>query len=244
MEKLKIGFLILLFSLVAILTYSLTRSWFFFDKGIDLTEEEPIIEEKKAPTPISNDAIFENAEVIWEKFLYYPTDLSTEQGGNGPTGILHHARNLTFVNLHNGIVSKVFAKKVYIWDYFPGEFAKKKSILDDNKENETLDLGQIMIILAMTRDTNKDGFLNYKDKMKIFLYDPEEESLATVLPDEYYYEKMFFNTSKNILAMIVNKLPTKKEPSPSSKVYTYNISTKTGILVDLSENNSNKKKKA
>lgn len=237
MEKLKIALLLLLLSLVAVLTYSLTKSWFFFDKGIDLKEEEPIVEEKKTPIPISSDSVLENAEILWKNYLYYPVEPSVEQGGFGPTEILHHSRNLHFINLQTGKISKLFGKKVYIWDYFPGEFVKKSIDPEKPENKKTLDLGQKLLIFAMTEDTNKDGFLNYKDKVKVFVYDPQDDLVSDILPEGYFFERMFFNTAKNLLVLVVNKISIPKEPEEPSKVFIYNTLTKMGIIVNLSEYN-------
>lgn len=236
MEKLKIALVLLLFSLVAVLTYSLTKSWFFFDKGIDLKEEEPVMEEKKISSPVfSTDPFLENAEVLWKNYLYYPVEPSFEQGGFGPSEILHHCKNLHFINLQTGKITKVFDKKVYIWDYFPGSFIKKNQESEKAEIKKSLELGQKILIFAITEDTNKDGFLNYKDKMKVYIYDPLEEITTNILPEEYFFEKMFFNTGKHLLVLVVKSIPRPKESDPVDKVFIYNTSTKSGILVDLSD---------
>ncbi|MDX1958212.1 MAG: hypothetical protein SFU98_06545 [Leptospiraceae bacterium] len=206
MEKLKLFILIFVLALVAMFAYILSKSWFFFDKGIELKEEETIKEEKKEPS-FPKDSVSEHAKVIWKNFIYYPIELNSETGeGFGPEKFINHAKNLTFINLSNGKLKKVFKKKTYIWDYFSGEFTKVTKPYSEGEEvKETLDIGNKMVILAMTEDTNHDGFLNQKDKIKLFVYDPLEEELISILPEDYYLEKILYNSRKNILASVVRK---------------------------------------
>lgn len=236
MEKVKYVFIFVLFSVVAVLTYSLLKSWFFFDKGIEVGEEE-IPTQEVLPEVIPKDGISENSKIIWKNFLFYPTEPSIEEGGIGPTGIVNHARNLTFVNLSNGKVKKLFDKKVYIWDYFPGEFVRKLNLSyqsqDSQKEKDSLEITQKFIILAITKDTNGDGFLNNKDKMKVFLYDPSSETLVDILPEELFFEKLFYNTKKDTLVMLVKALASKTEPNPISQIFIYDSVNSKSTLVDL-----------
>ena len=110
--------------IAVILIYSLSKSWLYFEKGVELNEEPQTTSEilvKESP----KDTLSEYSRVIWTQYLYYPTDLVREAGGFGPEEVMNHAKNITFVNLNTGKTKKLFDKKVYILDYFPGEFKKK-----------------------------------------------------------------------------------------------------------------------
>lgn len=244
MEKLKYALIFVFFCLVAVLTYSLVKSFFYFDKGIEVGEEE-VLELEKNVTLTSKDNLEEDSKVIWKNFLYYPTEPSVEEGGFGPSGYLNHAKNLTFVNLTTGKVKKLFDKKVYIWDYFPGEFIKKNKLysesLESQKEKDSLEIPQKFLIFAVTKDTNGDGFLNNKDKMKFFIYDPALETLLDILPSDYYVEKLLYNTKKDFLVLIVKNLPNQTEPHPSSKIFTFDVNTQKSQIIEIEKPQDEKK---
>jgi len=230
-EKIK-GFVITVMVIIAvILIYSLSKSWLYFEKGVELNEEPQTSSEilvKESP----KDTLSEYSRVIWTQYLYYPTDLVREAGGFGPEEVMNHAKNITFVNLNTGKVKKLFDKKVYILDYFPGEF-KKKIKKNDEIIKETLDIGNRMVIFAMQVDTNKDGFLNNKDLVQIFLYHPQDEKLDEILPEDYYFEQLLLNTRKNLLVCIIKKQPDMKSKEKESKpaIYTYDVVTKKGTII-------------
>ena len=232
MNKLQIILLFIGISLLAILTFSLSKSWFFLDRGINLAKEESGKEETVEKEIVQSDEVERESRVIWKSFIYYPTDLIREDDSSGPQKILHHARNLTFINLNNGKLHKVFEKKVYIYDYFPGDYSKTQTSFSSQEViTDSIDIGNKFIILVMTIDTNKDGYLNYKDKARIFIYDPLEEKLSDILPDNYFYEKILLNTKKNTLAFIVKKLnQTKKETYPS-QIFLYDSLNDKGIII-------------
>ena len=231
MEKIK-GFVITVMVVIAvILIYSLSKSWLYFEKGVELNDEPQTTSEilvKESP----KDTLSEYSRVLWTQYLYYPTDLVREAGGFGPEEVMNHAKNITFVNLNTGKVRKLFKKKVYILDYFPGEFIKK---IKKNEEviKETLDIGNRMVIFAMQLDTNKDGFLNNKDLIQIFLYNPQDEKLDEILPEDYYFERLLLNTRKNLIVCIIKKQPNPKLKEDDSKpaIYTYDVVTKKGTII-------------
>jgi hypothetical protein len=169
--------------------------------------------------------------VLWKNYLFYPSELVREAGGFGPDEVMNHAKNLTFINLQTGKTKKVFKNKVYIHDFFLGEF-QKKNTKNIELQREILDISDRLLIFAMTVDTNKDGFLNQKDLIKVFVYNPVEEKLYDILPEKYYFQKLLFNTNKNILVLIIKELnENKKEEEISSVVFTYNTITKQGNLI-------------
>jgi hypothetical protein len=246
MEKFRIGIFLLLLLIVAVLTFSLTKSWRLYDSGYEVSVESTTENENEK----DKDAIAEptnvidledgNGKVFWKQFFVYPVGLVTEAGGFGPDGITSHARNLFFVNLKNGNVKKLFSRDVYVWDFVIGEFTKKviANNIDEPKE-DSLNIERKMIIIAAREDSNKDGVLNHKDYKRIFLYDPDRETLDDILPDGYVYRKIIFNTQKNNLALVVRKLPEivtekvkskKIEPQIQSEIYSYDIGLGKGIL--------------
>ncbi len=232
MNKLKITILLFCISLLAILTFSLSKSWFFLDRGINLAKEETGKEETVEKEIIQSDEVERESRVIWKSFIYYPTELIREDDSSGPQKILHHARNLTFINLNNGKLHKVFEKKVYIYDYIPGDFSKTQTSFSTQEEiTDSIDIGNKFIILVMTIDTNKDGYLNYKDKARIFIYDPLEEKLSDILPENYFYEKILLNTKKNTLAFIVKKLNQTKKESYPSQIFLYDSLNDKGVII-------------
>ena len=147
MNKLKITILLFCISLLAILTFSLSKSWFFLDRGINLAKEETGKEETVEKEIIQSDEVERESRVIWKSFIYYPTELIREDDSSGPQKILHHARNLTFINLNNGKLHKVFEKKVYIYDYIPGDFSKTQTSFSTQEEiTDSIDIGNKFII--------------------------------------------------------------------------------------------------
>lgn len=207
MEKLRIGVFLFFLLILAVLTFSLTKSMRFYD-GYEVTvESNDIVEKDKQPEP--NDSIDledGSGKVYWKQYFVYPLGLVTEPGGVGPEGYLSHARNLYFVNLKTGSVKKVFPRDIYVWDFFPGEFTKKNltNNIDEPKE-ESLSIDKKMIVIAVTDDSNRDGFLNQKDYKSLFIYDPDKESLETILPKSFHFRKLIFNTAKNTIAVVIAK---------------------------------------
>ncbi|MBK8393959.1 MAG: hypothetical protein IPL26_01785 [Leptospiraceae bacterium] len=231
MEKIK-GFVITVMATIAvILIYSLSKSWLYFEKGVELNEEPQTTETLVKETP--KDTLSENSRVIWKNYLYYPTDLVREAGGFGPEEVMNHARNITFVNLTTGKVRKLFEKKIYILDYFPGEFTKKTS-KNNEVQKDSIDIGNRMLIFAMQIDTNKDGFLNNKDLIQVFIYSPQEEKLDEILPKGYFFEKLLLNTRKNTLVSVVKKQADTKEADEeltTSAIFTYDVVEKKGTII-------------
>ncbi|MBE7412169.1 MAG: hypothetical protein L6Q54_09020 [Leptospiraceae bacterium] len=223
MEKIRLTVVIVLLSILAILTFTLSKSWFFFDKGIELKDEEIATEETSIEWKDDPGSF---SQIIWQNFLIYPTGLVKESGGFGPEETLHHAKNLTFINLNTGENTKLFQKKVYIWDYFSGNFKKKNNkINSDEAKFDSIDIGNRLIIIAMTEDTNKDGFLNNRDKPKLYVYDPLGGDLTSVIPDNFWFERILYNTKKNTLALVIKKSPQKKEEKEISAFLFYNVIT-------------------
>lgn len=238
MDKFKYSFLLLLFAFFSVLAYALVKAWVHYgEQGIDL-KEESVEENTQVSTPAnlpSND-IVDNSKIIWKNFLYYPIEPSSEEGSFGPKKYKTHAKNLTFVNLTNGRIKKLFDKRVYIWDFFPGEFTKIPSSASigyeesTQSENLSIDIGQRLILLVITKDTNGDGFLNQKDKLKVFIYEPNSETLNDILPEGFYFEKLLYNSKKDTLAMVVSHTETPPE-KPRYSIFIYEVNTQKSILV-------------
>lgn len=231
MEKIKIIVITVMVFITVILIYSLSKSYKYFEKGVELNEDKGTVKEeldKESPT----DTLIENSRIIWTQYLYFPTDLNREAGGFGPEEVMNHAKNLTFVNLNTGKIKKLFNQKVYILDYFQGEFTKKIK-KNDEILKETLDVGNRMLIFAMTIDTNQDGFLNHKDLIQIFIYYPQEDKLHEILPKGYFFERLLLNTRKNFLVCIIKKQSDPKLQSEEnlSAIYTYDVITKKGSII-------------
>ncbi len=221
---------------MAILTFSLSKSWMYLDKGINLSDEENPKEEVIEKEINTSDDLLRESKVIWKNFIYYPTDLIKEEGSIGPNKILHHAKNLTFVNLSNGKLRNIFEKKVYIYDYFPGDLSLSDSELTTSKnKGNQIDIGNKFIILIMSIDTNKDGYLNYKDKARVLVYDPAEEKVSDILPENYFFESLLMNTKKNILALVVRQGNDKKSTLFPSQFFIYDSLLDKGILVKTEE---------
>ena len=119
MEKIKTFVVTVIVIITVILIYSLSKSWLYFEKGVELNEEPQTTETLVKESP--KDTLSENSRVVWTNYLYYPTDLLREAGGFGPDEVMNHAKNITFVNLNTGKVTKLFEQKVYILDYFLGK---------------------------------------------------------------------------------------------------------------------------
>jgi hypothetical protein len=230
-EKIKAFVVTVMVIIAVILIYSLSKSWLYFEKGVELNEEPQTTETLVKESP--KDTLSEYSRILWTQYLYYPTDLVREAGGFGPEEVMNHAKNITFVNLNTGKIKKLFDKKVYILDYFPGEFTKKIK-KNDEVIKETLDIGNRMVIFAMKIDTNKDGFLNNKDLVQIFLYHPQDEKLDEVLPEGYFFERLLLNTRKNLLVSVIKKQPdlkSKNEDESKSAIFTYDVVTKKGTII-------------
>lgn len=225
----KVFIFILGISLLALLTFTLSKSWVIFERGIQISVEESQGEETLELKP-SGDSLKE-AKVIWKNFIYYPTDLSREDGNIGFDKTLNHATNLTFVNLTTGKLRRLFDRKVYIYDFLPGDFSRNESILGE-ADKSLLDIGNKFILIVMTQDTNKDGYLNQRDRSKVYLYDPGDEKLSDILPENFYFERLFLNTKKNTLALFIRKEQTLNEKNPPLKFFIYDTQSEKGILVD------------
>lgn len=203
-----------------------------FDRGIKVKEE--VATTKETAIQKRNENHLDSAEVIWEKYLYYAIDLEKDTGGYGPDETISRARNLVFINIQTGSMKKLFKKNVFIHDFFPGTFTRKKEIRGaEEPKLESLDLGQRFVILAVEEDTNEDGFLNDKDLKKVFIYHPETETITRPLPGNYYFESLFFNSSQNILAMTVKKhiKPKKPDKNLAKKTATDSIEDKLFIFI-------------
>ncbi len=248
MEKFRVGVFLFLLLVVAVLTFSLTKSWHLYDSGYEVSVEpnlEPNEKDKdSAPEPSENiDLEDGNGKVFWKQFFVYPVGLVTEAGGIGPDGLTSHARNLYFVNLKSGGVKKLFQRDIYIWDFFSGDFTKKiiSNNIDEPKE-DILSIERKMIIIAASSDSNRDGVLNHKDTKRIFIYDPDKESVEDILPEGYQFKKIIFNTQKNNLALVVKKMKAQSAASTDTKskvaevpikqeIFSYDVVSAKGNLI-------------
>ncbi|PJZ37711.1 hypothetical protein CH354_00100 [Leptospira levettii] len=242
MEKLRVGVFLFFLLILAVLTFSLSKSWRLYDGGYEVTVENPESKEKDtSPEPTDSlDLEDGNGKIYWKQYFIYPHGLVTESGGFGPDGILTHARNLYSISLKDGKIQKLFPHDVYIWDFFVGEFSKKSVLntIDDPKE-DVLQIEKKILIFAVTEDSNLDGVLNYKDHKFVYLFDPETNKLDSVLPQGYHFRKLLFNSMRNHLTLILGRNPEpepknvrKKLPEPNIKlhVYDYDVVTTKGIL--------------
>jgi hypothetical protein len=229
-EKFKLFVVFSIGCILLVLVYSLAKSWLIL-QDYSVKVNEPSSKKNVVVKEPPHDYLLENSRVLWKNYLFYPSELVREAGGFGPDEVMNHAKNLTFINLQTGKTKKVFKNKVYIHDFFLGEF-QKKNTKNIELQREILDISDRLLIFAMTVDTNKDGFLNQKDLIKVFVYNPVEEKLYDILPEKYYFQKLLFNTNKNILVLIIKELnENKKEEEISSVVFTYNTITKQGNLI-------------
>lgn len=228
MEKIKFFVFLAIGFVFVILVYSLSKSWFFF-QDFSVKVNEPL---QKGSTVIvkeqSHDYLLENSKILWKNYLFYPSELVREAGGFGPEEIMNHAKNITFVNLQTNQYRKLFKSTVYILDYFSGEFTKK-NLKNPEIKGETLDIENRLLIFAMSEDTNKDGFLNQKDLIKVFLYNPFEEKLYGILPEKYYFQKLLFGSKRNQLVCIIKKEDSKQKSE--SMVFTYDTVKKKGTII-------------
>ncbi|EOQ90334.1 hypothetical protein LEP1GSC202_2182 [Leptospira yanagawae serovar Saopaulo str. Sao Paulo = ATCC 700523] len=242
MEKIRVGVFLFFLLILAVLTFSLSKSWRLYDGGYEVTVETPESKEKdNSPEPTDSlDLEDGNGKIYWKQYFIYPHGLVTESGGFGPDGILSHARNLYSISLKDGKVQKLFTHDVYIWDFFVGEFSKKSvsNTIDDPKE-DVLQIEKKLLIFAVTEDSNLDGVLNYKDHKFVFLFDPDTNQLDSVLPTGFHFRKVLYNSSKNHLTLILGKNPEilmknqkKKLPEPPIKLhlFDYDVVSAKGTL--------------
>ncbi|WP_061247962.1 hypothetical protein [Leptospira noguchii] len=241
MEKIRLGVYTFGIVIVGILVFTLSKSWFILDRGVELVEpgsskEEPLM----TPADRSGD-LLNHSVVLWERYLFYPFELSRETVA-GHRKTLNHARNLTVVDLESGNPRKLFHRNVYIWDYFTGA-----DVVGETTEESELDsvlasgisTGKNLILIGMTEDTNKDGFLNQKDRKQVFVYNPVSTNLVGVLPKKYSLEKFLTSPGKERLVMIVSlEEESKKKKSattvklPEITFYIYDIRRGRGTLVE------------
>jgi hypothetical protein len=211
MEKIRIFLYSFIILLVGIIVFSLTKSWLVYDRGIEVipVEKEKTNDEADAQIPEKKetwDDWPDNARIHWKNSLIYPLGLNNESGGLGPDGIMHHARNLITVSLQTGKKRKLFDKNVYIWDFFPGDFNKRTGFTSsDEPRLDSLSLESKIVIFAATIDTNLDGFLNHKDRKKVFLFDTAKDRLIEVLPEDLFFDKLIWNAGANRLALVVTR---------------------------------------
>lgn len=118
MEKIRLGVYAFGIVIVGILVFTLSKSWFILDRGVELVEPGSSKEEPLTPADRSGD-LLNHSVVLWERYLFYPFELSRETVA-GHRKTLNHARNLTVVDLESGNPRKLFHRNVYIWDYFTG----------------------------------------------------------------------------------------------------------------------------
>ncbi|EMJ93145.1 hypothetical protein [Leptospira alstonii] len=243
MEKIRLGVYAFGIIVLGILVFTLSKSWFILDRGVELVEPGSSKEEPPTPADRSGD-LLDHSVVLWERYLFYPFELSRETVA-GHRKNLNHARNLTVIDLASGNPRKLFHRNVYIWDYFTGT---DKEVGETAEESELasvlapgISTGKNLILIGMTEDTNKDGFLNQKDRRQVFVYKPGTATLVGVLPRKYSLEKILPSTGKERLVMIVSleeeKEESKKKKAVNAKLpeitfYIYDIRNARGILVD------------
>ncbi|XDD48863.1 hypothetical protein AB3N59_10445 [Leptospira sp. WS92.C1] len=245
MEKIRLGVYAFGIIVVAILVFTLSKSWFILDRGVELVEPGSTKEEPLTPADRSSDLI-NHSVILWGRFLFYPFELSRETIA-GSRKTLNHARNLTVIDLEYGKPRKLFNRNVYIWDYFTGA-DREREIGETSEESEMdsvlavgLETGKNLILIGMTEDTNRDGFLNQRDRKQVFVYNPIASSLTAVLPRKYSLEKILPSSGKERLVMIVGLEEEKEEPKkkksslvrlPETTFYIYDIRNGRGMLVD------------
>lgn len=245
MEKLRLFVFSFILLLGGILIFSFTKSWFVYDRGIEviLIEEEKKSEEDTT-SEIDKKATFEdwqeNSRIHFKNTLVYPVGLNNESGGLGPDGIMHHAKNLIVVNLKSGRKIKLFRKSVYIWDYFNAEFSKKTGFTSsDEPRMDVLSLDGKIIIFAATQDTNMDGFLNNKDRKRVFLFDVNTDKILDILPKETFFEKIVWNAGKNRLVLVIRKMIQDEEKKSvefsQPQLFIYDASSNKSIIVEISD---------
>ncbi|MBM9499422.1 hypothetical protein JWG44_04065 [Leptospira sp. 201903071] len=247
MEKIRLGVYAFGIIVVGILVFTLSKSWFILDRGVELVEPGSNKEEPLTPSDRSSD-LLDHSVVLWDRFLFYPFELSRETVA-GPRKSLNHARNLTVIDLESGKPRKLFNRNVYIWDYFTGTEKEKEIGVGETTEELELDsvlasgisTGKNLILIGMTEDTNKDGFLNQRDRKQVFIYNPIGATLVGVLPRKYSLQKMISSSGKDRLVMIVSLEEEKEEPKkkktpavklPETTFYIYDIRNGRGTLVE------------
>ncbi|PJZ56635.1 hypothetical protein [Leptospira barantonii] len=249
MEKIRLGVYAFGIIVVGILVFTLSKSWFILDRGVELVEPGSSKEEPLTPADRSGD-LLNHSVVLWERYLFYPFELSRETVA-GHRKTLNHARNLTVIDLESGSPRKLFNRNVYIWDYFTGTDREKEVSATEGTEESELDsvlssgisTGKNLILIGMTEDTNKDGFLNQRDRKQVFVYNPTGASLVGVLPRKYSLEKILPSSGKERLVMIVSLEEEKEEPKkkkpvatapklPEITFYIYDIRNGRGMLVE------------
>ncbi|RHX84922.1 hypothetical protein [Leptospira stimsonii] len=247
MEKVRLGVYAFGIIVVGILVFTLSKSWFILDRGVELVEPGSTKEEPLTPTERSTD-LLNHSVVLWDRFLFYPFELSRETIA-GPRKTLNHARNLTVVDLESGKPKKLFNRNVYIWDYFTGTDKEKEIGVGETTEESELDsvlasgisTGKNLILIGMTEDTNKDGFLNQRDRKQVFIYNPNGATLVGVLPRKYSLQKILPSSGKERLVMIVALEEEKEDPKkkrsnavklPETTFYIYDVRSGRGILVE------------
>ncbi|AVV51223.1 MULTISPECIES: hypothetical protein [Leptospira] len=247
MEKIRLGVYAFGVVIVGILVFTLSKSWFILDRGVELVESGSSKEEPPTPADRSGD-LLDHSVILWERYLFYPFELSRETVA-GHRKNLNHARNLTVIDLESGNHRKLFNRNVYIWDYFTG-IGKEREIRETTEEVELdsvlvsgISTGKNLILIGMTEDTNKDGFLNQRDRKQVFVYNPIGATLVGILPRKYSLEKFLPSSGKEKLVMVVSlekgKEESKKKKSPAvvSKLpeitfYIYDIRSGRGILIE------------
>lgn len=248
MEKVRFLIIGVIVLIIAILAFTLTKSWLVYDRGVQVEAYNPKeVPEKNVETTLPsfkeyNSDWEENSKVYWKNTLIYPVGLSTESGGLGPEGIAYHAKNLILVNLRTGVKKKLYANNVFIWDYFPADFQKKSGFTTgDEPKFDSIQLEGKMLIFAATIDTNSDGFLSSKDRKKLFMYDMNTDKFSELLPEHVFFEQLIWNAGKNRLALVVVK-ETKDPENPKqykvmtpSLLYINDFTTNKTSLLEISE---------
>jgi hypothetical protein len=249
MEQIRVFIIAIIVIIIAILAFTLTKSWIVYDRGVQVEAFNPKdLPEKNSDisvTPIKQNSSdwSENAKVFWKNTLVYPIGLVTESGGLSPEGISHRAKNLILVNLRTGIKKKLFPNNVFIWDFFPADFQKKSGFTTgDEPKFDSIQLEGKMLIFAATVDTNADGFLSNKDRKKLFMYDMNTDKFSELLPEHVFYEQLIWNAGKNRLALVVVK-ETKDPENPNEYIvnsapllYINDFSANKTSLLEISEN--------
>ncbi|WCL50522.1 hypothetical protein [Leptospira sp. GIMC2001] len=244
MEKIRLIIFSFLLLLGGILIFSLTKSWFAFDRGIQVAIEEETktpdnTEANIEPEPEENEDWPDSSKIYFKNTLIYPMGLNTESGGLGPDGVMHHARNLIVVNLNTGKLRKLFPKNVYIWDFFGADFQKKTGFTSsDDPKVDGLYLEGKILIFASTIDTNDDGFLNHKDKKKVYLYDCIADRFQDILPKDSFFEKILWNAGKNRISLVIRKFKIDKDPKVKTeyypnKLFVYDVSSLKSFELDM-----------
>ncbi len=247
-ERVRIIVFIIALFVIALLTFSLSKSFSYIGSGyeVSIKEEKEDKDLRELSTEPTNEIDLENGNgrVHWKQFFLYPVGLVTESGGLGPDGKISHARNLFAVNLRSGSVKRIFSRDAYIWDFFVGDFVRHNPLnnIDEPKE-ESLSIERRILIFAAILDTNKDGVLNQKDSKRLYLYDPDKEELLDILPPDYIFKDLVYDTAKNNLVTIVRKLEEKKDVENRSKkkpeflelapqIFSYDVNLGKGVLAE------------